>query len=440
MALSTSAVFKAALDANVPGMTVVRAHGGDFVRPFCTALDAYHGDWSGLFAKATYYFRSAQPWAHAKLKALDDAEHLLYALFDQERARLVAAQAARMLLMRMLVEIQQAHIDLVDYLHTNNLKLYTPDRGLLGDAALRQLDADWDALRNGTGAVKLPSGAPYERGNREVRAIHARLLSRAHGRSLMRWILDVTEASPEWPVTLALTPAFTPSATFRQKVVLNKARLDTMSGQIEPLTRQFDELSGIVSKMETDARRGTEPWAVLRERLRAESREYVEAYEACEEVGSRLDFIKSELPRYEEDGHGEDYMLSEPAPGLAGKGTGRSSVLRLRTGLRDSTQRNFSSDGHTIPAPAFIVYGHELIHVLQNRYPQMMVLHIQPYAHGHGKHGYSNTTEHETIRSLRKLRTDAHLPFYENQLRAEHRLTARKHHTGTSAFDLHETD
>ncbi|NNC07849.1 hypothetical protein HJC10_34040 [Corallococcus exiguus] len=81
-----------------------------------------------------------------------------------------------------------------------------------------------------------------------------------------------------------------------------------------------------------------------------------------------------------------------------------------------------------------------LDHILQNRYPSRMVLQPQPYTNVHAKHGYSNTTEHETIRALRKVRTAEHLPFYENQLRDEHQLTKRKHHTGTSAFELGETD
>ncbi|RKI42909.1 hypothetical protein D7X55_38940 [Corallococcus sp. AB049A] len=41
--------------------------------------------------------------------------------------------------------------------------------------------------------------------------------------------------------------------------------------------------------------------------------------------------------------------------------------------------------------------------------------------------------------ALRKLRKAEHLPFYENRLREEHQLTQRKHHTGTSAFELGET-
>ncbi|MFL5351643.1 hypothetical protein [Archangium sp.] len=108
--------------------------------------------------------------------------------------------------------------------------------------------------------------------------------------------------------------------------------------------------------------------------------------------------------------------------------------------MRDSTQRNDSSEQYPIPAPAFIVYGHELIHVLQNRYPLKLVLQLQAYESGHKKHRYSNTTEHETIRALRKHRTGEHLPFYENLLRDEHQLTPRKHHTGTTAFDLGEMD
>ncbi|RKH38589.1 hypothetical protein D7X96_13640 [Corallococcus interemptor] len=440
MALSTSEDFKLDLGVEPLRLLPIVSRLEDFVRPFCAALDAFHADWSGWGGKATYYFTGKQAWVDARLAALDAAEHLLYRLFDLERERLSRSKASRLLLMRLLVEIQEKHIELVDYVHTKNLLLFTPDRATLGTAARQQLDADWDALRNGTGAVALPTDAQFARGNREVRAIHARLLSRPHGRSLMRWILASTPQDPVWPVTLVLTQAFTPSAQFRQRVAANRQRLTEMSGQLRPLEEEYEAVGQRLSQMEVEARRGNEPWGELRERLKVASRAYAELSATQGELGGRIDHIRDELPKYEEDGHGEDYMLTEPAPGIAGKTSGRGSRLSLRSGLRDSTQRNYSGEQYPIPAPAFIVYGHELIHILQHRYPTRMVLDPLTYPHGHTKHGYSNTTEHETIRSLRKRRTGAHLPFFENQLREEHQLPKRKHHNGTTAFDLGELD
>ncbi|GMU02515.1 hypothetical protein KH5H1_66350 [Corallococcus caeni] len=440
MALSTSADFKMDLGLEPRRLLPIVSRLEEFVRPFCAALDAFHADWSGWGGKATYYFTGKQAWVDARLKALDTAEHLLYRLFDLERERLASSKASRLLLMRLAVEIQEKHIELVDYVHTKNLLLYTPDRATLGTAARQQLDADWDALRNGTGAVKLPTGAQYARGLREVRAIHARLLSRPHGRELMRWILAATHEDPAWPVTLVLTQAFTPSANFRQKVVVNKQRLTATSEEFQRLKDEYEGMSEELTHLEESARQGSESWGELRKRLEASSKPYAELSTRRDAVGKRIGKLEVELSWYDEDGHGEDYLLSEPAPGLAGKGSGRGSRLSLRSGLRDSTQRNYSREQHPIPAPAFIVYGHELIHVLQNRYPTRMVLEPLAYSREHSKHGYSNTTEHETIRALRKQRTAEHLPFYENQLREEHQLTKRKHHTGTSAFELGETD
>ncbi|NOK18921.1 hypothetical protein [Corallococcus carmarthensis] len=442
MALSTSTDFKNELGLDLRQFLPIVARFDEFIRPFCAALDAFHADWSGWGGKATYYFTGKQAWVDARLKALDTAEHLLYRLCDLSQEGLANSRPSRLVLMRLMVEIQQAHLEMVDYVNTKNLKLYTPDRATLGTAALRQLDADWDALRNGTGAVKLPAGAQYARGNREVRAIHARLLSRPHGRELMRWILKDTEADPEWPVKLVLTQAFTPSANFRQKVVINKQRLLTTSGDLERLKGEYEGMTQELTHMEESARREGEPWGELRKRLASTSKPYAELAEARERLSKPMFDMEVEIGWYDEDGHGEDYLTSEPAPGLAGKSAtgGRGSQLSLRSGLRDSTQRNYSRDQHPIPAPAFIVYGHELIHILQNRYPTRMVLQPQPYTTGHAKHGYSNTTEHETIRALRKHRTAEHLPFFENQLRDEHQLTKRKHHTGTSAFELGETD
>ncbi|MFB1484386.1 hypothetical protein [Corallococcus sp. RDP092CA] len=440
MALSTSAEFKSDLGMEPRQLLPIVSRLDDFVRPFCAALDAFHADWSGWGGKATYYFTGKQAWVDARLRALDTAEHLLYRLFDLERERLTSSRASRRLLMRLLVEIQEKHIELVDYVHTKNLLLFTPDRATLGTAARAQLDADWDALRNGTGAVALPADPRFARGNREVRAIHARLLSRPHGRELMRWILASTAEDPVWPVTLVLTQAFTPSARFRQQVAVNRQRVTEMTDQLRPLEEEYEAVGGQLSQMEGEARRGNEPWGELRERLKVSSKPYADLSTRQDELGRRIDHIKDELPKYEEDGHGEDYMLTEPAPGIAGKASGRGSRLSMRSGLRDSTQRNYSGEQYPIPAPAFIVYGHELIHILQHRYPTRMILDPLVYPHGHAKHAYSNTSEHETIRALRKRRTAEHLPFFENQLREEHQLPRRKHHNGTTAFDLGETD
>ncbi|MHA7627266.1 hypothetical protein [Corallococcus sp. M7] len=439
MALSTSAEFQAQLRREAHPLAPIASRRDEFVQPFCAALDAFHADWSG-WGKTTYYFTGKQTWVDAKLRALDAAEHLLYLLCDLEQERLAGSKASRLVLMRLLVEIQEKHIEMVDYVHTKNLKLYTPDRATLDPDELDQLDEDWDALRNGTGAVRLPVGPEYARGNREVRAIHARLLSRPHGRELMRWILEDTEEQPEWPVTLVLTQAFTPSANFRQKVEVNKLRLAATAEELERLKAEYEEMDQELTRLEEAAQQDNESWGELRKRLMSSSKPYADLRTRRDTVGARMGELEVELGWYDEDGHGEDYLLSEPAPGLAGKGSGRGSRLSLRSGLRDSTQRNYSRAQHPIPAPAFIVYGHELIHVLQNRYPTRMVLEPQAYAREHTKHRYSNSTEHETIRALRKLRTNAHLPFYENKLREEHQLTMRKHHTGTSAFELGETD
>ncbi|RKG84426.1 hypothetical protein D7V88_22020 [Corallococcus terminator] len=120
MALSTSADFKSELGLDPHRFLPIIGHNEDFIRPFCAALDAYHAGSS--FGS---YFSSAQPWADARMKALDEAEHLLYRVFDWERERLATSKKSRVLLMRLLVEVQQAHIDLVDCIHTKNLQLYT---------------------------------------------------------------------------------------------------------------------------------------------------------------------------------------------------------------------------------------------------------------------------------------------------------------------------
>ncbi|MBN1206038.1 MAG: hypothetical protein JXB05_14060 [Myxococcaceae bacterium] len=52
-------------------------------------------------------------------------EHRAYKLLDLERDRISKWKKPRMLMMRLLAELQQAHIEAVDYAHQNNLKLPT---------------------------------------------------------------------------------------------------------------------------------------------------------------------------------------------------------------------------------------------------------------------------------------------------------------------------
>jgi hypothetical protein len=120
--------------------------------------------------------------------------------------------------------------------------------------------------------------------------------------------------------------------------------------------------------------------------------------------------------------HGRHVLTPGGLPGL-----GASSSVNLMSGIKDSEYVNQDAQGRTIPAPAFIVYGHELIHALHNK--------RGTDSSGVNQAGYrqkplakwGNKEEHDTI---------AGAGISENALRAEHGLTPRGSHFGIAREDL----
>lgn len=385
------------------------------------------------------FHRETAPWlyghqayADKRIKALDDVEHTVYRWLNLIKDS-DELEPERKVVMKLLEEIQEAHIEMVDYIHTKNLKLYTPDRGQLSQSDQRSLDEAWDELRKGSGMVKFSSDQSATQSNKELRSIHARLLSRPHGRGLMSEILKVKDDEP-FSVLVKYTPAYTSTKEKRTAIAQNRKQME----EYEKLRKKAEEELLFWQDSTEKFEQANQNWgATYRERklhLMQAHPPYRLAQVRMEELMEVLNKVEGELVKFG-DADFPDYALGEPDPALAG-GHDEGSLVTLRTGLTDNTERNFDKAGRYIPAPAFIIYGHELVHVLQRRYPKQMILDPLNYPKTHPKGSYHNSTERETIRSLKKHREDGHIKFYENLLREEHGVTARKGHSGKSLSEI----
>lgn len=178
----------------------VGAAADPFIVAISQTLDQFHADSAPLIPLPG----RRQAFSDRRLRQLDQIEHSVYTWLDQNRAAATGA-GHRGTFEGLMDEIQEAHRTHIDYIHDHDLSLWTPDRAGLGAAAAGQLDADWDSLRNRTGNMAITDTSPafgdgehpaHRHGtfHGEMRAIHARLLSRPQGRALMRQLLAGTGA------------------------------------------------------------------------------------------------------------------------------------------------------------------------------------------------------------------------------------------------------
>jgi hypothetical protein len=97
----------------------------------------------------------------------------------------------------------------VEFIHRNDLDLWTPDRAKLSEADAAELDWAWHALRGSDesaapGLFQITDTATRQSGDTqtfesfpsELRAMHARLLSRPAGRELLKELLLASDLGP----------------------------------------------------------------------------------------------------------------------------------------------------------------------------------------------------------------------------------------------------
>ncbi|HEX2094086.1 MAG TPA: M91 family zinc metallopeptidase [Longimicrobiaceae bacterium] len=390
-----------------------------------SAAGKFHGQQQpGFFSWGS----TRQGFADQRAKALDSMEHGVYSwLRENPKVRTSSDQHKTM--MGLLDEIQEAHTVHTDYVHQQNLKLYTPDRDKLTPTEQNRLQQAWEKLRKGTGLIKTPSDRDAPQASREVRAMHARLLSRPGGRKLLYDLLEGDESAGATTVTVHPTPADTSTPEERSRRRRLRKRYNE---KLAPLIReQQTRVEGLGGNIPD-----------LNRRLHDESDQAPDISTFRREM-RKLDQLETKAGRFTDETR-PDYMpMRDPDPAVASAnstgaaslrpdntpGPGTGSTVRLRTGLKDSEQMNQDAQGNYIPAPAFVVYGHELVHALHYK---RGTKRSDGIPRGSKLADYHNQEEYQTIE------TSGHEGISENLLRREHGLSRRKFHTGKPREEVQE--
>ncbi|MGF6929516.1 hypothetical protein QFZ48_005016 [Chitinophaga sp. W2I13] len=297
-----------------------------------------------------------------------------------------------------LDHLQQEHLNLVDYVHRMNLDLPLPKDAKFTPEQTKTVQQNWNALRNETGIIKTNKDATPEF-KKELRAMHAKLLSQPNGAELLKRLLETKQ-------TLEIKQNKAPNLSRKEKQerVYRKheinRELKQYGPELEEIIKQNKENVERAEKEETlDAYFDSEIYTKLMSRKR----------ELEEQVGSR---------EVEKDKYNSSVANADPA--------GKDVELRER--IKDSEMVNEDKDHHPIPAPGFIVYGHELIHILNSR---VTGKDLKSQTLGDNWH---NKDEKHTIEGIPEEATVHNIT--ENKLRDDHGLRKREWHTGKSREEL----
>lgn len=323
-------------------------------------------------------FRSDQAYADNRAAGLDQATRGVHA-YLAALGDLGETSLARDYMLDLLDELQEAHVEQVEYVNRNDLELYSATP--LGRRGRRELNAAWNAIRRGTGAIRLPGGRENEADNRSTRAAFARLLSRPTGRALVKALLDQSRGA--YRLNVGYTDRLSPEEQGRREA--NRA----------------------------EYRRLNERYTALRAGGGTEE-EVLAAHQAL------MPFLDEVRPDF------RNMAANEPAAASKDGGNARLRVLR---GLKDSENLNHSGVNRgLIASSAHVVLGHELVHALHYKRGEDDPGNPDDYARGTALHHWGNAEERRTIATGRGPT--------ENRLRAEHGLPAREGHTGVARRTL----
>ncbi|HEU0054688.1 MAG TPA: hypothetical protein VFQ39_15990, partial [Longimicrobium sp.] len=319
-----------------------------------------------------------QAWTDAQLRDLDDLEHRAYTWLDENRG-IPAAKPFMRPMLDVLDGVQSQHVHMVEQVHTRNLELWTPDRDTMAHGDRQRLAGAWNALRNGTGNIQTPGGAGGGAAGNELRSMHARLLSRPAGRRLLYTHLDVDPANTKGKrVDIAFTPPATRDPRVREQRGALEAQLRDVRARMTAYARDSEEYSDL------DGTRRELMWQIS------------ELGGASEAAKARAQGVR--------DVHGW-----------------RDSHVDVQEGTRDSDTLARDWWGSYIPSPAWLQYGHELIHALHFRDDQDRTgVDLERYE----RTLWGNQEEYQTIAG------PARGALTENLLRYEHGITARYGHGG----------
>jgi hypothetical protein len=285
---------------------------------------------------------------------------------------------------------QREHIDLVARIREQDLDLPLPDADRLTAEEYAQVQADWRLLCSGEGAMQIDDHATPE-AVAELHAMHARMLSGPNGRNLLHQILHET---PGPPLKVKSLPADESTMEDRAQREHNRRQLAHAADQLRVAE---DAFAAEWDLAHADGAVPPEEWYRDFEQRKTPHDEHAMAH-------------ANQIANLDEQG-----LYNDPAPGLA---TPNGLEIEVRAGMHDSENVNFDMNGDPIACPAFLVYGHELVHALRSRKGIMS-------AKDKRQDGWSNDEEFATIAG------DDRLPnISENALRADHELPARHQHTG----------
>lgn len=235
--------------------------------------------------------------------------------------------------------LQQRHSALMTHVHQHDLDLPLHDRAARrADGTYDQIQADWRTLsRTGNSVRMLNGGTPGLAA--DLRSVHGRLLAGVNGRSLVRDLVHQTaQPGPDGqprPLTVSrLAPDDTPRATRQQRVANRAAR---RAGELH--------YSALRDQLNTE-------WDTATPERRAE----IEASFPARVTDPVAVLQNQTYP---------SRLIEAQPPGSASP-NGRN--MSLREGLRDSEFVNEGTvaDGSPhIPAPASVIYGHELVHAVR---------------------------------------------------------------------------
>jgi hypothetical protein len=359
----------------------------------------------GLYAG---YRAFQQRQADRRSSQLDRQSRSLHEQFNTIKAD-GSAQERKRLLERMDA-VQTQHTAHIDYLHKNDLDLWTSDP--LNKKQRAKLNESWNELRHGTGLIKTPGEKGNEGINRDLRAHHARLLSRPHGRDLLYQLLDKDDDKPKTGTTVNILPRDPVTREQRRAARVARNRL----GELEP---EYEHLHGTLTQ--AAERHGT--------MFKDLPPQYSEDRARYRQLDNQIYDLRrnAKTPDVAEagatygGGGANSYRGGQP-------GAGWGSDVNLASNIHDSDLLNRDKGGNLIPAPAFVAYAHELIHTLHNkRGTERTSVNADDYQHRDDLQRWTSKEEHDTIASKDELS--------ENWLRREHGIALRDSHFGIARDD-----
>jgi hypothetical protein len=269
-----------------------------------------------------------------------------------------------------------------------------------------------------------------------MRAMHASLLFSKQGRRLLEQVLHpktktavepikINEAQPDPAKTREqrasrLRDRDTLLPVTQAEIDGLRKEIDTLQAQRGPVALKISDLKRKQRKLQSAPSSSKSSLSGEEKKSRAELEDQLAALnEQIRPFDTKLKALdKTILPL--EEGLGAYGKWEPPPPGLADP---PGKVLTLRQGLRDSEIICYGEDDAEILTPAFLVYGHELVHCARRR---AGIDNITDLGDSALDREWGNLEEYGTIHGDREAE-DKLGGLCENKLRDDYKLPRRKY-------------